>query len=76
MKQPIIGYRQDEEGHWVALLACGHAQHVRHNPPLSSRPWVLTQAGRDSRLGMELNCVLCDREAGVAHARDGSPDGG
>jgi hypothetical protein len=60
MKQPIVGYHQDEEGHWVAELVCGHNQHVRHNPPLVSRPWVLTKAGRDSMLGYELNCKKCD----------------
>ncbi|HBL45074.1 MAG TPA: DUF3565 domain-containing protein, partial [Planctomycetaceae bacterium] len=24
MLQPITGYHTDEEGHWVAELACGH----------------------------------------------------
>lgn len=61
MLQPIVGYRTDDEGHWVAILACRHAQHVRHDPPLVSRPWVLTPEGRASRLGVELNCVRCDR---------------
>lgn len=31
-QQPIVGFHQDEEGDWVASLACGHNQHVRHNP--------------------------------------------
>lgn len=61
MKQPIIGYHLDEYGDWVAELACFHGQHVRHNPPFINRPWVLTQAGRDSMLGHELNCVRCDQ---------------
>ena len=60
MKQSIVGYHQDEETHWVARLACGHFQHVRHDPPLISRPWVLTEAGRDSRLGELLDCKKCD----------------
>ena len=60
MKQPIIAYHNDEEGHWVAELACGHNQHVRHNPPLVSRPWVRTEAGRKSMLGYELDCKKCD----------------
>jgi hypothetical protein len=60
MKQPIIAYHQDEEGHWVAELACGHNQHVRHHPPLVSRPWVTTEMGRKSLLGYELNCKKCD----------------
>lgn len=61
MQRPIIGYRQDDEAHWVALLGCGHPQHVRHDPPLVSRPWVLTDAGRAEHLGHMLNCVRCDR---------------
>ncbi|MCP4471403.1 MAG: DUF3565 domain-containing protein [Gammaproteobacteria bacterium] len=60
MKQSITGYHRDEEDHWVAELRCRHNQHVRHNPPLVSRPWVTSQAGRDSMLGYELNCVKCD----------------
>jgi hypothetical protein len=60
MKQPIIGYHKDEEGHWVAELRCGHNQHVRHNPPLVSRPWVIIEEGRKSLLGYELNCKKCD----------------
>jgi len=62
MKQKITGFYQDEEGHWVARLACGHGQHTRHDPPLISRPWVLTEDGRASRLGLELNCLKCDQE--------------
>jgi hypothetical protein len=65
MKQPITGYHQDEEGHWVAELACGHGQHVRHDPPWQVREWVTTPAGRASRLGVELECVRCDTEAGA-----------
>ncbi|MEZ5535627.1 MAG: DUF3565 domain-containing protein [Thiolinea sp.] len=60
MHQPIIAYHRDEENHWVAELACGHNQHVRHNPPWTNRPWVTTAAGRKSKLGFKLNCVKCD----------------
>lgn len=60
MKQTIIAYHKDEENHWVAQLSCGHNQHVRHNPPWTSRPWVETQGGRDAMLGYALNCVICD----------------
>ena len=63
MKQPIVGYHQDEEGHWVAELTCGHGQHVRHDPPWQVREWVTTAEGRASRLGLELECVRCDEEA-------------
>tara|TARA_R110000772_G_scaffold63282_4_gene141763 strand:+ start:421 stop:630 length:210 start_codon:yes stop_codon:yes gene_type:complete len=61
MKQAITGFHQDEESDWVAELACGHFQHVRHRPPWFNRPWVISKAGRDSMLGYELNCVKCDR---------------
>lgn len=63
MQQPIIGYHQDECGDWVADLACGHGQHVRHQPPFTNRPWVLTVAGREQRLGTPLNCKKCDEPA-------------
>jgi len=58
MKQSIIGYKQDEEINWVAEPACGHSQHVRHNPPMASRPWVLTEEGRKKMLGYELDCKI------------------
>lgn len=61
MERAIVGFRTDDEGHWVALLDCGHRQHVRHDPPLVERPWVLTEEGRASRLGVLLDCVRCDR---------------
>jgi hypothetical protein len=60
MLQKITGFHQDDEADWVAELSCGHGQHVRHNPPWRSRPWVATQAGRDENLGESLNCVKCD----------------
>mgnify|MGYP003140274364 FL=1 len=63
MQQPITGYHTDEEGHWVAQLACGHNQHVRHNPPLEERTWVTTADGRASMLGHQLNCKKCDENA-------------
>ncbi|KLU07563.1 hypothetical protein RISK_000641 [Rhodopirellula islandica] len=57
--QAITGFHTDDEGHWVAQLACGHNQHVRHSPPLVSRHWVLTQTGRDAMIGYELGCKRC-----------------
>jgi hypothetical protein len=61
MKRAITGYDQDDEGAWRAKLECGHYQHVRHDPPLRVREWVLTTAGRDSRIGQELECRKCDK---------------
>jgi hypothetical protein len=63
MKRRIVGFDTDEHGDWRAKLECGHYQHVRHAPPLISRPWVLTEEGRRSRLGFELDCKRCDEEA-------------
>ncbi len=59
MNQPIVGYHQDEYRDWVADLACGHGQHVRHQPPFFSRPWVLTPEGRERQLGQLLFCKRC-----------------
>lgn len=60
MKRAIVGYHRDDEGHWVAELACGHGQHVRHDPPWQTREWVTTESGRQSFIGFELECLLCD----------------
>lgn len=61
MDRIIIKFHQDDEDHWVADLDCGHAQHVRHNPPLTSRSWVTTLQGREEKLGQTLNCLKCER---------------
>jgi len=62
MKHAIVGFHQDEHGDWVADLACGHAQHVRHQPPFVSRPWVVSEQGRASRVGEALDCKTCEEE--------------
>jgi hypothetical protein len=62
MKKAITGFHQDEEQHWVAELSCGHTQHVRHDPPWQSRPWVITEQGRSSKIGSTLECKKCDEE--------------
>ena len=64
MKRRITDFDQDDERHWRAILDCGHPQHVRHDPPLTSRDWVLNEEGRASRLGLELDCKRCDEESG------------
>jgi tellurite methyltransferase len=30
-------------------------------PPLSDRPWALSEEGRKEKLGLEVECVLCAR---------------
>ena len=62
MQQAIISFHLDEENDWVADLACGHAQHVRHNPPWQNRPWVMTKEGRKEKLGVMLECKKCEEE--------------
>jgi Protein of unknown function (DUF3565) len=63
VNQSIIGFHQDEELHWVAQLACGHNQHVRHNPPWTNRVWVLSELGRSETLGKQLYCRKCEQGA-------------
>lgn len=62
-EQAMVDFVLDDEQHWVAVLACGHRQHVRHRPPLVAREWVLSPAGRQSRLGQTLWCKHCEAEA-------------
>lgn len=59
MERKITAFHQDERGDWVAELECGHAQHVRHNPPWTERSWVTTPEGRAGRIGRALPCKLC-----------------
>jgi len=61
MLRPMRAFHLDAEGHWVAELSCGHRQHVRHQPPFTLRPWVLTEQGRAERIGQSLECAACDR---------------
>jgi tellurite methyltransferase len=57
----ITGFHLDDEGDWVAELSCLHNQHVRHRPPFQVRSWVLDEAGREARIGTDIECSLCDR---------------
>lgn len=59
IERAIVGFHQDEHDDWVADLACGHTQHVRHRPPWQERPWVITAEGRARHLGQTLACKRC-----------------
>lgn len=64
----IVGFHTDEHAHWVADLECGHTQHVRHEPPLVTRTWVLTVEGRASFLGTTLHCTRCAQNSAPARS--------
>ncbi|SDU75960.1 Protein of unknown function [Pseudomonas mediterranea] len=55
----VTGFHQDEEGHWVAELSCGHTQHLRHQPPWQSRAWVLDPTQRIEKIGQPFDCGWC-----------------
>jgi tellurite methyltransferase len=57
----IRAFVLDEDNDWIALLGCGHRQHVRHHPPFRDAPWVLDDQARDAHIGTSLDCPLCDR---------------
>ena len=58
----LTGYRQDEEGHWVAELSCGHTQHLRHLPPWQNRAWVEDPELRQRRIGEPFECGWCAQQ--------------
>jgi tellurite methyltransferase len=70
MHTTIIGFHADDAGDWVAELACGHGQHMRHKPPWQVRPWVTTEEGRHGRVGASIECPLCDAIALPPKARE------
>jgi Protein of unknown function (DUF3565) len=61
MKSKIVDYYLDEHSDWVAKLACGHCQHVRHQPPFINRYWVISKLGREKMLGHKLLCKKCQQ---------------
>lgn len=63
MRRRIVDFREDidEDAAWVAVLDCHHGRHVRHAPPLRAQGWVLDRAQREARIGVEVDCLKCDR---------------
>ncbi|KKX57360.1 MULTISPECIES: DUF3565 domain-containing protein [Pseudomonas] len=55
----ITGFHQDDDGHWVVELSCGHTQHLRHQPPWQSRAWVLDPLQRQEKIGLSFDCGWC-----------------
>jgi tellurite resistance-related uncharacterized protein len=70
MRTNIRGFHQDAAGDWIAQLACDHRQHMRHDPPWLVREWVTTELGRQSKLGADIDCPLCDQIAMPPGARE------
>ncbi|PUA46367.1 MULTISPECIES: DUF3565 domain-containing protein [Pseudomonas] len=60
----IRGFHQDEDGHWVVELSCGHTQHLRHQPPWQSRAWVLDPQRRAEKIGQPFDCGWCAQPPG------------
>ncbi|WP_207885965.1 DUF3565 domain-containing protein [Pseudomonas sp. 30_B] len=58
----LLDFHQDEDGYWVAVLSCGHTQHLRHQPPWQSRPWVLDPQQRQAQIGRPFPCGWCAKE--------------
>ncbi|SIQ15287.1 Protein of unknown function [Aquipseudomonas alcaligenes] len=59
----LLGFHQDEDGHWVAELSCGHTQHLRHQPPWQNRAWVMDPQARQHHLGQPFTCGWCAKPA-------------
>ena len=70
MRTTIAAFHQDDAGDWVADLACGHRQHVRHRPPWQLRPWVDDPEGRAARIGSAIDCPLCDGARSMTRAQE------
>ncbi len=64
MERRIVSFSQDQEGHWVAHLDCGHRQHMRHQPPWQNRAWVTTPEGRGAKIGAGVACRACEDAKG------------
>lgn len=64
----LLDFRQDEHGDWVAVLSCGHTQHLRHQPPWQNRAWVLDAQQRRAQLGKPFPCGWCAAEHAASEA--------
>jgi hypothetical protein len=64
----LLAFHQDVHGDWVAMLSCGHTQHLRHQPPWQSRAWVMDAEQRRRQLGRAFDCGWC-RQASSEESR-------
>ena len=65
----VLDLRQDQEQHWVAVLACGHTQHLRHQPPWQNRHWLLDPQQRNAIIGQPFVCGWCTATAAEADSQ-------
>jgi hypothetical protein len=70
----VLDLRQDEHGDWLAVLSCGHTQHLRHQPPWQNRAWVLDAQQRQAQLGKPFLCGWCATEHAASEATTERPD--
>jgi hypothetical protein len=70
----LLDFRQDEHGHWVAVLSCGHTQHLRHQPPWQSRAWVMDAEQRQARIGKGFICGWCTTEHDASETETQRPN--
>jgi hypothetical protein len=71
VERAMVAFYLDAQSEWVAELACGHHQHVRHQPPFHLRPWVLGAEGRQQRLGTPLRPERAGARAIARRGRGG-----
>ncbi|WP_339522852.1 DUF3565 domain-containing protein [Pseudomonas sp. EA_35y_Pfl2_R111] len=64
----VLDFRQDEHGDWLAVLSCGHTQHLRHQPPWQNRAWVLDAQQRQTQLEKPFLCGWCAAENSASEA--------
>ncbi|MEA1605054.1 DUF3565 domain-containing protein [Pseudomonas spirodelae] len=70
----VLDFRQDEHGDWLAVLSCGHTQHLRHQPPWQNRAWVVDAQQRQAHVGKPFLCGWCAAERGAREAMTERPN--
>ncbi|MDF3194116.1 DUF3565 domain-containing protein [Pseudomonas sp. 1928-m] len=70
----VLDFRQDEHGDWLAVLSCGHTQHLRHQPPWQNRAWVLDAQQRQAQLEKPFLCGWCATEHAASEALTERPN--
>lgn len=61
MERTILAFETDEEGEWRVRLDCGHARHLRHDPPREYRPDLSDPEARRAAIGRSIDCGRCSQ---------------